>query len=260
VVNRIDVEPVLLRSDTEIERDVEDALLENAATEAFEVRVSVLDGKVTLRGTVDSWQEKRLAGTVAKGVRGVTGLENHIDVVPMEDRPDAEILADVQKALRWDALVDHAMIEVVVEDGVVMLSGVVGSAAEKRRAMLDARVGGVVTVDADDLEVKHWAREEELRKGKYVSVSDEEVRTAVEDALLFDPRVVSLAVTTRVDDGMVTLRGTVDNLKAKRAAERDAMRTVGVTSVRNRLRVRPEEPVSDERLEQRAAGAITRDP
>ena len=260
VVNRIDVEPVLLRSDTEIERDVQDALLDNAATEAFEVRVSVLDGEVTLRGTVDSWQEKQLAATVAKGVRGVTGLENRIDVAPVPDRPDDEILAEVQQALRWDALVDHVMIEAAVEDGLVMLSGVVGSAAEKRRAMLSAHVTGVVTVDASDLDVKHWAREEELRKGKYAAVSDPEVRKAVEDALLYDPRVVSLAVTTRVDDGMVTLRGTVSNLKAKRAAERDAMNTVGVTSVRNRLRVRPQEPVGDEKLERKANAAITRDP
>jgi len=260
VVNRIEVEPVLLRSDTEIERDVQDALLDNAATEAFEVRVSVLDGEVTLRGTVESWREKQLAGTVAKGVRGVKGLENNIDVVPVPDRPDEEILADVQNALRWDALVDHAMIEAAVEDGLVVLSGVVGSAAEKRRAMLDAHVGGVVSVEASDLEVRYWAREEKLRKDKYAAVSDREVREAVEDALLYDPRVVSLAVTTRVDDGMVTLRGTVSNLKAKRAAERDAVNTVGVTGVRNRLKVRPEEPVGDERLERRAAAAVTRDP
>jgi len=260
VVNRIDVEPVALRSDTDVARDVEDALLTDSATESYEVRVAVNDGIVTLTGTVDSWREKRLAGTVARGVRGVTGLENEIDVVSGEVRPDAEILAEVRETLRWDELVDHALIEVAAEDGRVRLSGVVGSAAEKRRAMIDAHVTGVASVDALDLDVKLWARDEDLRKDKYVAVSDDEVRKAVEDALLYDPRVVSLNVTTRVDDGVVTLRGIVNDLKEKRAAAGDARNTVGVLSVKNRLRVRPSRPIDAEALERKAGDAVSRDP
>jgi osmotically-inducible protein OsmY len=260
VVNRIDVEPVLLRSDTDIARDVEDALLTDSATESFEVQVAVSDGTVTLTGTVDSWQEKRLAGIVAKGVRGVTGLRNGIDVVSGEARPDAEIAAEVEETLRWDELVDHALIEVAVEGGRVRLSGVVGSAAEKRRAMIDAHVTGVTSVDASGLDVKLWARDEDLREDKYVGASDDSVRKAVEDALLYDPRVVSLNVTTRVDDGVVTLRGVVNDLMEKRAAARDARNTVGVLSVKNRLKVRPSRPVDPETLERKATDAVSRDP
>ncbi len=260
VINRIDVSPPLLRSDTSIARDVEDALLMDSATESFQIRVSVLDGVVTLKGTVDSWQEKRLAGIVAKGVRGVTDLENELQVAPKADRPDHEILAEIQKILRWDELVDHALIDVQVKDGEVELSGIVGSAAEKRKALIDAHVSGVESVEGSDLEVKYWARDENLRKDKYVVASDEEVREAVEDALLYDPRVNSLDVTARVDEGVVTLRGVADNIKEKRAARRDALNTVGVVSVKNRLRVRPEEALTDLEVERKANGAITRDP
>ena len=260
VVNRIDVKPVVPRSDTDIARDVEDALLTDSATESYEVRVAVNDGIVTLIGTVDSWREKRLAGTVARGVRGVTGLENQIDVITGKVRPDAEILTEVREGLRWDELVDHALIELAVEDGRVRLSGIVGSAAEKRRAMIDAHVTGVESVDASDLDVKLWARDEDLRKDKYVAVSDEEVRNAVEDALLYDPRVVGLNVTTRVDDGVVTLRGIVNNLKEKRAAAGDARNTVGVLGVKNRLRVRPGRPIDPVALERKAGDAVSRDP
>jgi osmotically-inducible protein OsmY len=260
VVNRIDVRPVLPRSDRELARDVEDAFLTDSATESFEVEVEVENGLVTLTGTVDSWQEKRLAGIVAKGVRGVTGLENGIDVIAKKARSDTEILSEVRKTLRWDALVDHALIDVSAEEGRVRLSGVVGSAAEKRRALIDAHVAGVKRVDGTELEVKLWARDEDLRKDKYVAVSDSAVRRAVEDALLYDPRVVSLNVTTRVEDGEVTLRGVVDDLKEKRAAAADARNTVGVLSVKNRLRVRPERPIRPELLERKANQAVGRDP
>lgn len=260
VINQIQVSPPVVRSDMGIARDVEDALLMDSATESFQIRVSVLDGVVTLRGTVDSWQEKRLAGIVAKGVRGVTDLENELDVAAREERPDPEILAEIQKTLRWDELVDHALIDVQVEEGQVELSGIVGSAAEKRRALIDAHVSGVESVEGSGLEVKYWARKEDLRKDKYVAASDEEVRKAVQDTLLYDPRVNSLNVTSRVDEGVVTLRGVVDNIKEKRFAKRDALNTVGVVSVKNRLRVRPEGPFTDREVERKANAAITRDP
>lgn len=260
VVNRIEVDPVVVRSDMELARDVEDALLMNAATESYEIRVSSADGMVTLRGTVDSWKERRLAGIVAKGVRGVTGLENQIEVIIPEERTDPEIREEVQKALRWDELVDHVLIDVRVNEGHVTLSGVVGSAAEKRKALIDAHVTGVKSVDGSQLEVKYWARNEDLRKDKYVVKSDQAVHDAVEDALMYDPRVSGLDVTTRVEDGIVTLRGNVDDLMEKQAAEHDALNTVGVLSVKNRLRVRPDEPVQDWEVEQRANAALTRDP
>ena len=52
------------RTDSEIRHEVESALLTNAATDSFEVEVSALRGVVTLRGTVQSWQEKTLSARV----------------------------------------------------------------------------------------------------------------------------------------------------------------------------------------------------
>lgn len=259
VVNRIAVAPANRRLDREVEQDVELALALDPSTESWEIDASVTGGEVVLVGTVESWQEKRLAGFVARGVRGVTSLDNRIDVQVEHERLDVEIADEVQSALRWDALVDHGLIAIDVNDGVVELSGTVGSAAEKSRAAHNAWVPGVSRVESDDLEVARWARDEDLRQDKFVVRSDDEVEAAIAHALQQDPRVVASRVTAKVDDGVVTLRGHVTNLRAKRAAEQDSKNTVGVVQVINRLKVRPSTP-TDDQLREYVTNALVRDP
>ena len=260
VVNTLQVTPSPARSDGAIEKDVRQALLDDPATESYEVAVAVEDNVVTLTGEVDSWQEKQLCDKVASGVQGVTGVNNRIAVTTEVSRPDDEIKAGIERTLHWDALVDDALIEVRVNDGNVTLSGTVGSAAEKSQAVNDAYMAGVKSVSAEDLEVRMWARKPELRGDKYEDKSDADIREAVEDALAADPRVMAGTVDPEVENRVVTLRGTVDNLKAKRAASRDARNTVGVWAVENRLKVRPDYAGGDEALSERIKHVLERDP
>jgi osmotically-inducible protein OsmY len=69
------------------------------------------------------------------------------------------------------------------------LTGTVGSLAEKSRAKSTARVSGVRSIDDSGLEVKWWARDERLRKDKYVNRPVAEIEAAVRDTLRYDPRV-----------------------------------------------------------------------
>ncbi len=259
VVNRIEVAPPVVRDDVEVLRDIETALLMDPAAESYEVIPAVQDGSVTLTGSVQSWQEKRLAGRVARGVRGVTEVRNEITVEYEMDRPDGEILTEVQGALRWDAYVDHALIDVTVDNGQVVLAGTVGSAAEKRRAEADAWVVGTTQVDATGLEVAYWARDPLLRGDKYEDVTDREIEAAIRDALLYHPRVYSFDLSITVENGIATLRGVVNNISARRAAGDVARRTVGVRAVQNRIKVRPSTP-TDEEIAERIRNALLRDP
>lgn len=260
VVNRIDVEPSPQVTDAELLKDVRGALRWDAATDAYEVEASVNDGAVTLSGLVDSWQEKELCEKVAAGVDGVTEIKNTLTVNYKLSRTDDEIRPEVEKSLRWDALIDDALVNVQVEDSVVTLSGIVGSAAEKSRAIHTAWVAGVRDVKSEDLEVKRWARDDDLRKGKYATKSDADVAQAIKDGMLYDPRVVSFKVSVEVDDGVATLRGTVDNVKAQQAAAANARNTVGVWRVKNRIKVRPEDTPSDSTLRERVKAALKRNP
>lgn len=260
VVNRIKVRPPQDRTDAAIERDVETALASDPAADVYEIAVDVQDGVVKLSGTVDSSQERELARKVATGVRGVRGVDDDINVDYATDRPDAEIKREIEEALHWSVYVDDNLISVEVNDGKVELSGTVGSAAEHTTATSTAWVAGVTDVDNSDLSVKGWARDEKLRGSKYAVKSENEIRDAINDALLYDPRVVSLNVDVDVIGGTVTLRGEVDNLRAKRAAREVAMGTVGVSFVRNRLKVRPEGPPSDAEMESGLQTTFRRDP
>jgi osmotically-inducible protein OsmY len=262
VVNKIEVDPPILRMDWQIREDVKDALVNDPATDSYELDVQVKDNVVTLSGTVDSWQEKKLCESVAKGVKGVKALNSQIAVSWPKKRSDYEIKTEVEQALMWDAYVDHALIDVKVKEGHVILSGTAGSAAEKRWALVDAYVHGVKSVDESGLKVERWARDRDLKGKKYAEKSREEIEKAVKDALLYDPRVSSFKVTPEVayDGNTVILRGTVDNLKAKRSAAQDARNTVGVREVDNRIKVRIPELLSDRKIENNVRRALLRDP
>jgi len=259
VVNELEVDTPA-RAASAIRSDVRAALHANPATESYEVLVDVAGSVVTLRGAVESWQEKRLAGRVARGVRGVGKVINDIAIDYPENRTNDEIRDDVKQALRWDNLVDHQLIEIDVRSDEVELSGTVGSAAEKRHAVADAWVTGVESVDATELEVARWARDADLRRDKYAVKGDAAIRDAVRDALLYDPQVNPFDIQATVDDGVVNLRGVVDNLRARRSAGNTARNTVGVLSVNNRIRVRaPDQPAPAD-LAAAVRAALERDP
>ncbi len=260
VVNSVTVVPSATRSDMEIRDDIQEALLDNPATESYEVTVNVEDNVATLEGNVASWQERELAGKVARGVRGVREVNNDIAVSYKTDRTDQEIKEDVQAALNWDILVDDALINITVNNGEVVLTGAVGSAAEKSEAIRDAWVAGVTSVNAAGLNVERWARDTELRADKYRTRSEAEIKDAVTNALIADPEVFSFNIRPEVEGGVVTLRGKVTSLKSRRSAAEAVRDVVGVVSVNNRLKVRTQEPFTDQKVESRVQNALVRDP
>lgn len=260
VVDRIRVEPRVERTDARLQQAISDALTDDPATDAWEVGVGAEDGHVTLVGTVDSWHEKQLATRIAKGVAGVRSIDNDLAIEYDAERSDSEIEAEIQRILMWDARVDDGLIEVEVTDGEVKLSGTVGSAYERSLAIGDAWAMGVESVDAEDLKVQWWARDEMLARDRFADVGDEEIRQAVQDALLFDPRVASFRPEVRVEDGVVTLSGVVDNLKAKRSAAQTAANTRGVWRVKNHLKVRPQEVRTDSEIASEIREDLLMDP
>ncbi len=261
VINRIEVLPPIDRSPVRLKNDIKDALLFNPATDTYEIGVEVGDGGiVTLTGRVNSWAERELAETVAKGVSGVARINNKINVTQDAKRPDEEIVADIEQRLHWNTLVDDELINVQVKDGIVHLSGTVGSAAEKREARLDSWISGVKAVDSSDLNVVKWIRDTAMRKNKYTPRSDEEIQRAVEDALVYDPRIYAFDIIVDVTKGRVTLKGTVDNIQAKKAATRDVRNTVGVTGIDNQIDVQTFSNLDDDQIAENIRDALLRNP
>ncbi len=258
IVNRIDVRPVV-QTDGRIQRDVVSALTMDPAVDAHELAVSVDTGVVMLTGTVDSWAEKRLAERITKGVKGVKRIRNTVVVDLKQQRPAREIREEIERRLELDPRLDAALVDVKVKNDIVHLSGTVGSAADKNAAYVAAWVSGVEQVDTGQLEVSWLARDELERKRRVVFRSDDRIREAVELALAYDPRTNPYAIDVTVENGVVTLSGTVHTLSARRAAVRNARNTVGIMRVANRLDVRVT-PRENEAIEQDLEQAFLWDP
>jgi osmotically-inducible protein OsmY len=259
VSNRIAVVPATTRGDDSLRQDIETALATDPAVAPYRIGVTVDRGVATLTGSVESWGARELTEYVAKGVKGVVELRNRVDVTRADKRSDHEIENEIAQHLRWDALVDAGLIDIEVERGKVRLSGTVGSAAERTRAFQDAWVAGVAAVEHADLDVKWWVRNADLRNDIYVVKSDEAIEQAIRDAAKYDPRVRALRLEPESTAGMVLLRGTVDNLKARQAAEQLARTTLGVVAVKNYIKVSVK-PVESAALSDDVHRALARNP
>jgi osmotically-inducible protein OsmY len=69
-------------------------------------------------------------------------------------------------------------------------------------------------------------------------MSDNDVERWVTDQLHWEPKLDSNAIAVAVNDGEVTLRGTIGSFREKRDAEKTAQRVYGVRTVTNDLKVR----------------------
>ncbi|GAA3966608.1 BON domain-containing protein [Hymenobacter antarcticus] len=248
--------------DQQLLRDVELALSSDAATADYNVRCAVAQGVATLTGMVQSWVEKQLVLRVLEGVRGVRGIEaGHLDIRGSGlVNSDEEITAQIQELLDWDIRVNSVLVQVRTSQQVVHLTGTVGTAEEKARVVATAHQAGAVRVDARDLFVACWALDPHLRPDKLAPKADAEIGAAVRDTFRFDPRVLSYEPTVQVQAGVVTLTGTVSNLRAKQAAEQDARDVVGVWDVHNLLRVRAGQLLTDSDIRRDVVAALARDP
>jgi len=85
-------------------------------------------------------------------------------------------------------------------------------------------------------------------------MTDEELGLQVAAELCWDPQVDSKVIEVSADSGTVTLRGSVDGLRQKRAARRAASRVGGVIRIANELRVQI--PTIDQRDDEDLRGDV----
>lgn len=254
------------RPDEELSQAVAHQLATNPVTEYWEVSNSVNNGLVSLKGVVDSWQERKLVEKLVMDVKGVKEINNTIIVKPDPVRSDEDIKKEISQTLKMDSRLGANQINVQVDSGKVNLSGAVGSAQEKNLAVDIAHVTGVESVSADRLEVHPEYQDKLFKNEKLDALTANEVRSAIEKALRYDPRVPETQIDVTVEGETAILSGTVQNLNAKLAAESDARHTAGVATVENNINVErkvvisPDIPTTDEAIKERVKIAINNDP
>ena len=149
----------------------------------------------------------------------------------MSIRTDEAIQTDVLEELKWDAHVRPSEIGVVVNDGIVTLTGWVDAYLKKMAAREAAhRVRGVKAV-ANDIEVRLPGSAER---------TDTDLARAALNALKWDAGIPTDKIEITVSHGWVTLKGEVNYYFQKRDAERAIERLSGVRGVSNLLTVKPQ--------------------
>jgi osmotically-inducible protein OsmY len=117
--------------------------------ESLEIAVAADDGIVSLRGTVESFSQRRAAGQDAKKVDGVYDVDNELNVslTGANRRDDDEIRGAALQGLIWDVDVPSDFVDVKVDDGWVTLKGNVSYQFESDAAYDDvASLYGVLGV------------------------------------------------------------------------------------------------------------------
>ena len=213
-------------SNADVQRDVTSELRWDPLTRDYEIAVAAKDGVVTLGGTVPSYPAKYAALRAAERVTGVKSVADDIGVVLSisDSRSDTDIAHQVVNALRWNTLVPDERLKSRVQDGWITLEGEVASDFERRAAYKAVRnlqgVKGVTNL----ITLKSKATEKD-------------VSSRIKSALHRRAELEAQRIDVEVEDGIVTLKGSVHSWTQRRDAESAAWAAPGIQQVQDELLV-----------------------
>jgi len=190
------------------------------------------DGIVTLTGTVDLYQQKLDAAKKVRKLDKVQGVRNLVAV--SSTAPDAEVQAKLERKLHYDRIgFDNQFnfVDVSVKDGVATLNGETRSDVGRDSALALANYMPGVKEVVNNIKVSP------------VSGFDDRIRIGAVRAIYRDPVLSRYAsdpakpIRIVVDNGKLSLYGTVASTMDKQVAGIRANQVFGVFSVQNNLEV-----------------------
>jgi osmotically-inducible protein OsmY len=241
---------------------------------AHRIDVDTKDGVVSLEGTVDASAQREAAGEIARGVEGVTRVENKLLVRGDHDAPrhhtqdralpgrdartPAWITAKIQSQYYLNPELKPWRIDVDTSSaGVVTLSGAVDSDRDRTEAVRIARATeGVATVSDnlrvqpgtvgttgganDTTAVKDAGREvgddaRDTTRAAADAVDDSWITVKIQSKYFLDDEVRARNIDVDTKDGQVTLKGSVASEGERQQALSIARSTDGVTMVHDNL-------------------------
>jgi len=215
-----------MKSNEELQKDVQDAIKWERLLEAAEVGVTVKDGVVTLTGTVDTFAKKEEAEKATKKVVGVKAVVEEIQVKSFNTtkKSDAEIATEVLSVLKYSWQIPKDKVQVKVENGWVTLFGELDWHFQKEAAK---------TLISNLPDIK-WVTNSIVIKSESIAKVEKE---DVENALKRNWELVNKNILVSVSHNKVTLNGKVHSWVQKDEAARIAWNAPGIVDVDNQLTV-----------------------
>jgi osmotically-inducible protein OsmY len=215
-----------MKTDMQLQQDVITELKWQPAVNAANIGVEVHQGVVTLSGHVTNYAEKVSAERATQRVAGVKALTINIEVTlsGWGERTDIDIARSAEDTLRWVTYMPQDSVKVMVENGWITLTGEVEWDFQRRNAVDTVRnLSGVKGV-SDLVRIKTQARSNAIKL---------DIEAALERH--YDSKDQDISVT--VQDGDVTLSGTVTNWWQLDSAREAAWSAPGVRHVANNLTI-----------------------
>jgi osmotically-inducible protein OsmY len=216
-----------MKTDEQIEQDVERELRSCADIDATDIAVNVRDGVVTLTGYARNYYEKSLAEAAAKNVVDVMAVADDIQVrrPACDGLTDPEIARAAIEALKSRLPRTWQTIQAIVEDRNVTLEGMVEWTYERMQA--ENAVLGVRGV-----------REVANRIRVLGDMPSAGIKEQIEEAFRRCADLDASHVSVETNGSAVKLTGEVASVTERTAALATACATPGVSTVADELTLR----------------------
>ncbi|MEO6175825.1 MAG: BON domain-containing protein [Flavobacterium circumlabens] len=215
-----------MKTNEELQKKVIEAINWEPLLSGIEIGVVVIDGIVTLTGSVNSYVKKEEAEKAAKNVLGVKAVVEKIEVL-LNDWPhksDNEIAQEIINIFKWHWDIPNERVQVRVENGWVYLSGSLEWNYQKEAAKKAVKILIGVKGIVNNIMI--------------ISLSKDRInKKDIEDAIERNRIIGNTEITVEVLDNAVTLKGNVESWFEKNEASRIAWKAPGVLEVKNNLQV-----------------------
>lgn len=216
-----------VRTDVQLQKDVDDELRWDPSVTEKEIGVAADAGVVTLSGAVPTYAEKVAARHAAERVAGVRAVTDELVVATLVHhiRSDTAIARAIAASFDLNVQIPAGAIAASVSEGWVTLEGTVDWQFQRDAAKyVVCMLAGVRGVSSFVVVVP-------------VVPAPTDVTHRIETALRRSAELDCKNIVVQIDDGRVTLHGTVRSWAERQDAERAAWSAPGVRAVIDRLLV-----------------------
>jgi hyperosmotically inducible protein len=245
-------------TDARITTTIQSKYFGSSVVKGHEIDVDTDNNVVTLTGKVQDENARMEAVRIASGVDGVSKVEDHLVIMTDADRtavnrPDIMdtkspgwITTKIQSQYYmhpglkpWNIDVDTR------KGGVVTLSGEIDSASDRAEAVKIASATDGVTRVEDHLHAKGEAASSTDSMGQAVNraedmTGDAWITSKIQARYFADNDVEGHEINVDTQNGVVTLKGSVESQSERNQAVAIARNTDGVKEVRNQLTIAPD--------------------